>query len=534
MTRALLAAALAAATLAVPSAAGAAPVAPRAVGDFDGDGYGDLALGVPGHGGIHGGGAVVVLYGTASGLRTAGAQLWHPDVPGVPGTSSASHAFGASVATGDFDGDGYADLAVGSPGWDEGGATGPGTLHVLYGGSRGLSTAGAELWTIDSPGVPGATNGSELFGAALAVGDFNDDRRDDLAVGARGSTYESNTEVYSSEGGVWIMYGVSDGLRPGPALRNSPGGVHSFGAALAAGDFDGDGADDLAAGAPGHAVVTSAGAQRAAGRVWVYPGAAGTGISAARRAVFDQQTAGVVGSAEAGDQFGAALAAGDFDGNGRDDLAVGVPAEDVDGVADAGAVHVLRGRAGGLSGYGQLWHQDVSGVPGRVLDGKGSGTPDHFGAALATGDFTGDGCADLAVGTPSDPVPSRATTEATAGATEADGSVTVLKGSGTGLTTSGVQYWHADVAGVPGVAEADGFGAALGTGDFDGNRRADLAVGVPREQVGAYEVLQGAAVVLYARSGGLGTTGAQQWHQDVTGVPGDGRRYDYFGAALAG
>ncbi|HVF06472.1 MAG TPA: hypothetical protein VNA20_16645 [Frankiaceae bacterium] len=529
MNRAAFAAvALAAAALSLPATpATATPVAPRAVADFNRDGYGDLAIGAPGYGT---GGAVVVMYGTASGLRTAGAQLWHRELRGVPGTASDSGGFGGSVASGDFDGDGYADLAVGAPGMGEG----RGTLTVLYGGGSGLTTAGAELWSIDTPGVPGASTGWEQFGAALAVGDFNRDRRDDLAIGARGGSHDTASETYHSEGGVWVMYGANDGLRPGPILRNSPGGVHSFGAALAAGDFDGDGADDLAAGAPGHGVVTSGVMRPAAGRVFVYPGAAGTGISATRHAAFDQQSPGVNGGAEPGDQFGAALAAGDFDGNGRDDLAVGVPTEDVNGVTDAGAVHVLRGSASGLTGYGQFWHQDMSGVPGRVLDGTGSGSPDYFGAALATGDFTGDLRADLAIGTPSDPVPSRATTEATAGATEADGTVTVLKGSGTGLTTSGAQYWHADVAGVPGVAEAgDGLGAALGTGDFDGNRRADLAVGVPREQVGA-DRIQGAAVVLYARSGGLGTTGAQQWHQDVAGVPGAGGGFDYFGAALAG
>ena len=526
MNRALLAAAVVVPAVLVVPARAAAAAPPRAVADFDRDGYGDLAVGVPGYGR---GGAVVVLYGTAGGLRTAGAQLWTQDSPGVPGGVDGTDAFGAAVATGDFDRDGYSDLAVGAP--DENGYEG--VAHVIYGSARGLTGTGSELWQLDTPGVPGASTGYEHFGSALTTGDFDGDGRDDLAIAGRGGSEEHG----SAAGGVWVMRGTSGGLRPGPALRDPLGSPSSaFGAALAAGDFDGNGTDDLAVGAVGQAVTTAAGAQARAGRVWVYSGAAGSGVSATRRVVFDQQSSGVVGTAETGDQFGYALAAGDLDGNGAEDLAVGVPYEDVDAGIDAGAVHVLRGSAGGLTGRGQLWHQDVSGVPGRVSS-PGPSTeegPDLFGAALAAADFNRDGRADLAIGAPEDPVPARGSTGATQPPRQTDGTVTVLRGGGTGLTTSGAQYWHENVPGVPGVAEEDQFGSSLGVGDFDGDRRRDLAIGVPWEQVNAADRSQGAAVVLHSGTGGLTTSGAQQWHQDVPGVPGDGRAFDRFGWALAG
>jgi len=90
---------------------------------------------------------VVVLYGSADGLATAGAQLWSQDSAGVAGLAEAGDAFGAELAAGDFDADGDDDLAIGVPGenrdpdppWPAEGA-----LHVLYATASGLSAVGSD------------------------------------------------------------------------------------------------------------------------------------------------------------------------------------------------------------------------------------------------------------------------------------------------------------------------------------------------------------------------------------------------------
>ena len=99
--------------------------------------------------------------------------------------------------------------------------------------------------------------------------------------------------------------------------------------------------------------------------------------------VWHQDSAAVVGVAEEGDAFGAALAADDFDGDGNDDLAVGVPGEDVDDEPNAGALNVLFGAAAGLTGAGnQIWHQDSPSVEGAAEPGN------VFGSALAAATST--------------------------------------------------------------------------------------------------------------------------------------------------
>ena len=140
-----------------------------AAGDFDGDGFADLAVASPFDSapGFQGG-AVNVIYGSAAGLAAAGNQLWHQDSPGILDAAEATDEFGFPAMAGDFDGDGFEDLAVGSTGEIVGGFSEGGAVHVLYGGATGLTAAGDQFWNQNSTGILDAAESGDLFGWSLA------------------------------------------------------------------------------------------------------------------------------------------------------------------------------------------------------------------------------------------------------------------------------------------------------------------------------------------------------------------------------
>jgi hypothetical protein len=378
-------------------------------GDFDGDGFADLAVGVPDEdvGAVVDAGAVNVLYGGAQqpgGWSGAGSQLFTQS--GAGGRAEAGDLFGDVVAVGNFNGDGFGDLAVGARGEDVGSVRDAGAVSVLYGSAGGLTSGGSQLFTQNSPGVGSSAEVGDFFGAALAAGDFNGDGFADLAVGV-----PFEVGIVRS-GAVNVLYGSATGLSGvGSQLwtQNSPGVVDSseagdrFGHALAAGDFNGDGLAELAIGAGGEDV----GAAVNAGAVTVLQGEA-DGLTGAASVVFTQDTPGVGGSAEDGDLFGFALAAGvTVFGTPRfAELAIGAPGEDVFTAADAGAVTLLFGGVGGLQGLGSRGFSQNN-----IGTGPGAEAGDLFGFALAMGDFNGSGSdeepigeVDLAIGVPGEDV----------------------------------------------------------------------------------------------------------------------------------
>ena len=207
----------------------------------------------------------------------------------------------------------------------------------------------------------------------------------------------------------------------------------------------------------------------------------------------------------------------DFDGDGFDDLAVGVPTENVGPVKLAGAVNVIYGSPGGLAASGnQLWTRSSPGILGAV------GAHDRFGASLTAGDFNGDGYDDLAIGAPLDDLESGDA-----------GAVNVIYGSAGGLIRRGNQLWHQDSPGIAGGGySSDGFGESLAAGDLDGDGRDDLAVGVGRGRAGSTNDA-GAVNVIYGSAGGLSTGGNQLWHQDSSGIAGVAEYKDCFGCSLS-
>ena len=216
----------------------------------------------------------------------------------------------------DFNADGFQDLVIGTPGKDTGGLIDSGLLHIAFGGGGGPATGGTLLRHEGMIG--GVVDGGERFGHASAWGDFNADGFLDLAVSVPVQTVGG----LAGAGGVYVLFGP--GLGAGPLLVSvgGPQAGAQFGYALAAADFDNDGFDDLAVGAPYYDTAAMADS----GRVDVFYGPGLAGVIA---------TQAVCGNpVEAGDNFGSTLQVGNFNGDPFADLAAGVPGEDLGAALD--------------------------------------------------------------------------------------------------------------------------------------------------------------------------------------------------------
>jgi hypothetical protein len=391
---------------------------------------------------------------------------------------------------------------------------------------------------------------------------------------------------FAAEPGAGTSSPPPSGLQPsnGPTgapkflSQDTPGVVDDahagdkFGSALAVGDFNGDGAPDLAVGVPGE--------DNGAGAVHIFygggPAAPGLRVGTPGSSTYNtvikigSKLRGVTvgGVGHPGDLFGWTLTTGDFNHDGKADLAIGIPGYPIKGKPDAGAVLVLYGSGNGLTATGQHGlYLDATSGDGVAKKG------DFFGAALATGDFNASTSPshpimdDLAVGAPGKDI----------GRFADAGSVSVFYDNH--RTTD--KFFTENTPDMPGggAATGDRFGCALAAGNFDNDAAndTDLAIGIPGKQVGA-ATNAGAVVTLYNSKGlttdhppqdcvapvapPAGSTGvvstsavggsssasnvapgaqvtasdcwtpAQFWTENAGGIPGISKKDDEFGASL--
>lgn len=488
------------------------------VSDFDGDGFSDLAIGVPfaNVGTVGSAGAVQVHYGSSDGLTESTQQVWTQDTSGIFGVAEPLDYFGFSIAVADFNGDGFGDLAIGVPGEDIGSIADSGGVHILYGSLSGLKATRSQWWTQNSSGVIDEPDGLDEFGTSLVAANFGKSAHADLAIGVPAE--QINT--VRSGGGVNIIYGSTNGLTGTGSQfwsQDSAGifGVAEngdrFGSFLAAANFGRSSHADLVIGVP-----EALGGIEYAGGVHVIYGSV-NGITATGSQWWTQNSTGIFGEAERFDEFGTSLAAANFGKSSHADLAIGVRSEGAGATSGIGGVHVIYGSTNGLSSSGsQFWNQNSTGI----LDEGEAG--DNFGLSLTAGNFGKGSAADLAVGAPSEDL----------GSVRNAGAVHILFGSTSGLTGTNSQFWTQDSPGIYGEIElGDEFGACLAAANFGKSPQDDLAIGIPFESLDEYGTPQvtaaGAVPVIYGTADGLTGADSDFWTDN------DKEEYERFGASLA-
>ncbi|GAA2222057.1 FG-GAP repeat protein [Streptomyces amakusaensis] len=440
----------------------------------------------------------------------------------------------------DFNGDGYADLAVGSPNGRIERKNGAGYVSVVYGSKSGLNLSSKQLLHQGVEGVPGTTKVDDRFGSSLASADLDRDGYADLVVGVAG---EDPTPEFPFYGVMTVVWGGPKGLGRGTA----PGKViKGAGRHLVTGDFNGDGNPDLVTGEYGSGLRMLHGPFDTAGGPARESSTPPTGDDDDRildgiragdvngdgitdivglhgwrddsywrpELVFWEGTpTGPIAYRHIKDQkrrlvLGDTLDVGDVNKDGYADIAVGLlyGGETSAEVPSGGQVTYIKGSAKGpLGSRNKVFHLDSPRVPGS------SKTSGGFGSAVSVGDLDGDKYEDITVGVAGMNVDGR----------RAAGSVITLRGTASGPTSKVSKEFHQNTKGVPGSAEAgDLFGNHLKTLDANGDGREELAVSAPGENENA-----GAMWVFKTDKNGVTPNGSFVYGPETLGLDPDPVRF---------
>lgn len=403
-----------------------------AAGDVNGDGRPDVIIGAPQADGPDNSrtnvGEVYVFFGGSSlagapvrDLRSSSADVTIYGWGGLPNAKSPDQA-GSAVAAGDVNGDGLADIVVGAPGVSgpDGKRDQAGAVYVFFGtpgllsgtvkdvGSSPASGPQAvdilvygQALSISFPGLPTIRLG-EALGTAVAVGDTNGDRIGDIVIGAP----QLSTTNETLKGQVYVVFGKTNpdkirdtrsqnrvGPQPDVIIQGKTAGS-LLGNPLTVGDVNGDRFDDIIIGSTiGNGPTQD---RFGAGEVYVIFGSDKLRGTRDLGKKGQEQDITIFG-ADAGDNLGFRVAAGDFNGDGIADILVSAPAGDGpnnerDG---AGEVYVIIGGRSLTTGLVLDFAQQL---PPIVIYGSNKG--DQIGFALALGNFNGDGKPDLVVTSP--------------------------------------------------------------------------------------------------------------------------------------
>jgi hypothetical protein len=415
-------------------------------GDVNGDGYSDVIVGAYLYdNGSTDEGAAFVYHGSASGINTTAAARME--------SNQVSAYLGYSVASaGDVNGDGYSDVIVGAPYYNNG-STDEGAAFIYHGSASGISTTAAAM--VES------NQADAYLGCAVAgAGDVNGDGYSDVIVGAY---YYDNGST--NEGAAFIYHGSASGISTTAAARvesNQANALMGWSVA-GAGDINGDGYSDVIVG-----VLYYSNGSANEGAAFIYHGSASGISTTAATSVESNQTSAFMGISVAG--------AGDVNGDGYSDVIVGAYMYD-NGENNEGAAFIYHGSATGIS----------TTAAARVESNQAGA---YLGFSVASaGDVNGDGYSDVIAGA-----------YYYDNGENNEGAAFIYHGSASGISATAAAMVESNLADV-----ALGYSVA-GAGDVNGDGYSDVIAGVLG--YGNGQSNEGAAFIYHGSASGISTTTA--------------------------